>query len=144
MEFKALALERKNINQLVMTHYERIGGEQNVRTLVDRFYDLMDTLPEAQRIRDFHQQDLTRTRQLLFEFLSGWFGGPPLYVQKHGNLSLSQSHFLIPIGIKERDQWLLCMYQAMQDVGIDEDLQQELRPAFFKIADNLRNEPIQS
>jgi hemoglobin len=123
-----------------MTLYERIGGEQNIRTLVDRFYDLMDTLPEAQQIRDFHRQDLTQTRQLLFEFLSGWLGGPQLYVQKHGNITLSQSHFLIPIGIKERDQWLLCMYQAMQDVGVSEDLQQELRSAFFKTADDLRNE----
>jgi len=123
-----------------LTHYERLGGEDKVRTLVDRFYDLMDTLPEAQNIRDFHQKDLTRARQLLFEFLSGWLGGPPLFVQKYGNPRLRQRHILIPIGIKERDQWLHCMYQAMLEIGVDEDLQTELRPAFFKTADHMRNE----
>jgi hemoglobin len=122
------------------TYYERLGGEDRVRTLVDRFYDLMDTLPEAQDIRGFHQKDLTKTRQLLFEFLSGWLGGPSLYVQKYGGPLLRQRHIFIPIGIKERDQWLLCMYQAMQDVDVEESLQAELRPAFFKTADHLRND----
>jgi hemoglobin len=129
------------MTETVTTHYERIGGEEGLRTLVNRFYDLMDTLPEAKDIRDFHQQDLTRTRQLLVDFLSGWLGGPPLYVQKYGHPRLRQRHLFIPIGIKQRDQWLHCMYQAMQDVGLDEQLQNELRPAFFKTADHMRNEP---
>jgi hemoglobin len=128
------------VNNSVITHYERIGGEDGVRRLVNRFYDLMDTLPEAKDIRDFHQQDLSRARELLFEFLSGWLGGPPLFVQKHGHPRLRQRHFLIPIGIKERDQWLLCMYQAMQDVGVDDKVQEELRPAFFRTADHMRNQ----
>jgi len=128
------------MTETVTTHYERIGGEEGVRTLVNRFYELMDTLPEAKEIRDFHQQDLTRTRQLLVDFLSGWLGGPPLYVQKYGQPRLRQRHLFVPIGIKQRDQWLHCMYQAMQEVGLDEQLQNELRPAFFKTADHMRNE----
>ena len=94
------------MTETVTTHYERIGGEEGVRTLVNRFYELMDTLPEAKEIRDFHQQDLTRTRQLLVDFLSGWLGGPPLYVQKYGQPRLRQRHLFVPIGIKQRDQWL--------------------------------------
>jgi hemoglobin len=124
-----------------MTHYERIGGEKKIRELVDRFYDLMDTLPEVKEIRDWHGKDLTRARQLLFDFLSGWLGGPQLYVEKYGHPRLRQRHMLVAIRIKERDQWLHCMYQAMKDVGVEEDLQKTLRDSFFKVADHMRNEP---
>ena len=34
-----------------VTPYERIGGEAAIRTLVDRFYQLMDELPEAYTAR---------------------------------------------------------------------------------------------
>jgi len=125
----------------MMTHYERLGGEEAVRALVNHFYDLMDTLPEVKDIRDWHRKDLSQARQFLFEFLSGWLGGPPLYAEKYGIPNLRQLHLLVAIGIKERDQWLHCMYKAMEDVKVDKDLQKELRPIFFKAADDLRNEP---
>ena len=38
-------------------HYERLGGGAGVRALVDRFYDLMDSLPEAYGIRKLHPAD---------------------------------------------------------------------------------------
>ncbi len=120
-------------------HYERIGGEVTVRKLVDRFYDLMDELQEAKDIRILHAPDLSDAREKLFMFLSGWLGGPQLYTQKYGHPRLRQRHMPFPIGVKERDQWMLCMTHAMQDVGIDETIQQELTAAFFKTADFMRN-----
>jgi hemoglobin len=33
------------------TPYQRIGGESGVRELVDRFYDLMDSLPLARSLK---------------------------------------------------------------------------------------------
>ena len=123
------------------TQYERLGGEEGVRALVNRFYDLMDSLPEVKNIREWHRKDLSDARQFLFEFLSGWLGGPPLYAEKYGNPNLRQLHLLVAIRIKERDQWLHCMYKAMEDVKIDKNLQKELRHIFFESADSLRNEP---
>ena len=41
-----------------VTPYDRIGGETTVRRLVARFYELMDTLPEAYGIRKLHPKDL--------------------------------------------------------------------------------------
>ena len=70
---------------MAMNPYERLGGEQGVRDLVDRFYDLMDTLPEAKQIRDLHPADLTESRDKLFKFLSGWLGGPSLYINEYGH-----------------------------------------------------------
>ncbi len=121
--------------------YERMGGDAVVRALVDRFYELMDTLPEARDIRRMHAEDLSGARDKLFDFLSGWLGGPPRYVEKYGHPRLRARHLPFPIGVRERDQWLLCMERAMRDVGLPEDLQRQLRDAFFRTADHMRNQP---
>jgi hemoglobin len=48
-------------------------------------------------------------------------------------------HITFPIGDEERDQWMLCMKQAMQDVIEDKALREELAAAFFKTADFMKN-----
>jgi hemoglobin len=123
----------------MQTHYERIGGEEGVRRLVDRFYDLMDSKTEAAGIRELHAKSLKASREKLFLFLSGWLGGPQLFVEKYGHPRLRQRHLPFFIGESERDQWMVCMIQAMQDVGLDEGLRKELAAAFQKTADFMRN-----
>jgi len=91
------------------TPYEGLGGADALRRLVDRFYDLMDELPETYGLRQLHPADLTGSRQSLFEFLSGWFGGPSLYIEKKGHPRLRMRHMPFAIGPAERDQWMLCM-----------------------------------
>lgn len=124
----------------MQTHYARIGGEEKVRQLVDRFYDLMDEDPDCYGIRKLHPQDLSGSRQKLFMFLSGWMGGPPLYVEAYGHPMLRARHLPFPIGASERDQWMSCMLRAMRDLGLDEALQQELAQAFTRTADHMRNQ----
>ena len=121
------------------THYEQLGGEAVVRRLVQQFYDLMDAEPEYYGIRKLHPQELSGSRQKLFMFLSGWMGGPPLYAEAYGAPMLRARHLPFPIGDAERDQWMSCMLRAMQAVGIEAGLQQELAQAFFKTAHHLRN-----
>ena len=82
------------------THYERLGGEATVRRLVDRFYQLMDQLAEADDIRKLHADDLTEASGKLFMFLSGWLGGPQLYLEKYGHPRLRQRHMPFNIGEK--------------------------------------------
>lgn len=125
---------------MMQTHYERIGGDAPVRALVDRFYDYMDELPEAYGIRKMHAADLGNARQKLYEFLSGWMGGPQLYVEKYGHPMLRARHLPFPIGDAERDQWLYCMDKALKDTVTDEALRQELFAAFVKVADHMRNQ----
>jgi hemoglobin len=69
----------------VLTHFERIGGAEKVRGLVVRFYQLMDELPEAYGIRKLHAPDLQGATDKLYKFLTGWMGGPPLYVDEYGH-----------------------------------------------------------
>jgi hemoglobin len=123
----------------MQTHYERIGGDEKVRQLVDRFYDLMDQDPDYYGIRKLHPQDLSNSRQKLFMFLSGWMGGPQLFVEAFGHPMLRARHLPFPIGVSERDQWMSCMLRAMRDVGLDEAVQKELAQAFARTADHMRN-----
>lgn len=123
----------------VITHYQRIGGELPIRALVQRFYEYMDELPEAYGIRKMHGEDLAPVADKLFMFLSGWMGGPQLFVEKFGHPMLRRRHLPFSIGDSERDQWLLCMDRALNDVVTDEALRVELSDAFAKVADHMRN-----
>lgn len=125
---------------MFQTHYERIGGESKVRQLVDAFYNHMDELPETYGIRRMHAENLSSSRQKLFEFLSGWMGGPQLFTEKYGHPMLRRRHLHFPIGDAERDQWLLCMKLALADVVESEPLRDELYAAFVKVADHMRNQ----
>ncbi|MDH5484462.1 MAG: group II truncated hemoglobin [Gammaproteobacteria bacterium] len=122
------------------TLFDRIGGAESLLKLVTRFYELMDQLDQASDIRQQHASDLTNAANKLYMFLSGWLGGPSLYIEKYGHPKLRQRHLPFSIGEKERDQWMLCMYQAMDDTGLDSDLKAELGAAFYKTADFMRNQ----
>jgi len=124
---------------MFQTHYERIGGEAKIRQLVEAFYRHMDELPETYGIRKMHAEDLSGSRGKLFEFLSGWMGGPQLFVEKHGQPMLRRRHLHFSIGDAERDQWLMCMKLALTEVVESEPLRDELYAAFVKVADHMRN-----
>ena len=121
------------------TPYERLGKEAGVRELVERFYDHMDNLNEARQIRSLHAKSLRASREKLFLFLSGWLGGPDLYIQKYGHPRLRARHLPFSIGQVERDQWLLCMGKALADMEIAGDLRSQLEASFWRTADFMRN-----
>ncbi len=123
------------------TPYAALGGDTAVRRLVDRFYDLMDTVPEYYGIRKLHPAELAGSRDKLHMFLSGWLGGPPLYIEKYGHPMLRARHLPFAIGVAERDAWLACMLQAMEDEGVEEALREALLKAFHGTADWMRNKP---
>lgn len=129
------------MTDLTTPHYDLLGGEIAVRRLVDRFYDLMDKLPEAWEIRKLHPQDLQSSRDKLFMFLSGWLGGPPLYEEKYGHPRLRARHLPFPIDSSARDQWLMCMNQALDEQVENLPLKQALKQALTRTADHMRNRP---
>jgi hemoglobin len=126
------------------TPYEALGCAAGVHRLVDRFYDVMDELPETHALRLMHPEDLTGSRQSLFEFLSGWFGGPSLYIEKKGHPRLRMRHMPFAIGYAERDQWMLCMRTALTEQVADEDFRKGLINAFAQMADHMVNAPSQA
>ncbi|HEX8989226.1 MAG TPA: group II truncated hemoglobin [Rhodocyclaceae bacterium] len=119
--------------------YARLGGEPAVRRLVSRFYQLMDELPEAYAVRKIHPRDLGPSAEKLVMYLSGWLGGPQLYVEKFGHPMLRRRHLPFPIGAQERDEWLLCMRTALDETVDDVDLRERLYAALVPIADHMMN-----
>ena len=121
------------------TPFAQLGGEDGVRALVDRFYDLMELEPPFAGIRSLHPATLEGSRDKLHWFLCGWLGGPNHYIERFGHPMLRARHLPYAIGINERDQWLACMGLAMQERGVDEALAAKLAEAFFGTADWMRN-----
>ena len=119
--------------------YALLGGEAAVRALVDRFYDLMALDERFAGLRALHPVHLDGLRDKLFWFLSGWLGGPALYVERFGHPRLRARHLPFPIATAERDQWLLCMAEAMADVGVGQPLFDRLLQSFAGTADWMRN-----
>ena len=121
------------------TPFDWIGGEPAVQALVERFYDLMDLEPGYAELRASHGSTLDDARQKLFWFLCGWLGGPDYYIERFGHPRLRMRHLPFAIGIRERDEWVLCMDQAMRETGVDDALRQRLNHSFFQTADFMRN-----
>jgi hemoglobin len=121
--------------------YELIGGEPVVRKICQRFYEIMNTMPEVKGIRDMHPENLKGSEEKLFMFLSGWLGGPNLFQERFGHPRLRMRHFPFAIGKSERDQWMLCMVHAFEDVGIQEPMRSELLHSLLNLADHMRNQP---
>lgn len=122
-----------------VTPYELLGGETALRRLVRRFYELMDALPEAYGVRKMHPRELGGSEEKLFMFLSGWLGGPQLYVEKFGHPRLRARHLPFSIGATERDQWMLCMRQALAEQVADQALRNQLDKKLADLADFMRN-----
>jgi len=133
--------EVENNEESQVNLYELLGGAEKLREMVDRFYDLMELEPEFAGIRALHPTPMDGSRDKLFWFLSGWMGGPNLYIEHFGHPRLRARHLPYAISSSERDQWLRCMAWAMQDVGVSEELQQHLMQSFYQTADWMRNRP---
>lgn len=121
------------------TPFELIGGESGVRRLVDRFYDLMDSEVEASGIRALHPPSLDSSREKLRLFLTGWLGGPALYVERFGPPMLRARHLPFAIGDAERDAWLRCMDRALDEQEMPAELSGFLHERFRAMADHMRN-----
>ena len=124
------------------TPFEWIGGEERVKALVTRFYDLMDLEPAYKELRHAHGDSLESAREKLFWFLCGWLGGPDYYQEQFGHPRLRMRHMPFEIGIQERDQWVACMDQAMGETGVPEALRTRRKGSFMNTADWMRNKGV--
>lgn len=119
--------------------YAMMGGEPAVRALTRRFYALMDSLPEAAACRAVHPASLAGSEEKLFDYLTGWLGGPPVYVEKHGPPMLRARHLHAPIGPAEIDGWLLCFRQAWAETVRHPAVTEAVMPRVEALAQHMRN-----
>lgn len=124
---------------VTVTPYEALGGALGVQRLVHRFYELMDELPEAYAVRQLHPESLKGSAENLFEYLSGWFGGPSLYIAKNGHPRLRMRHAPYAVSPAMRDEWMLCMTQTLNEQVVDQELRDNLIEKFSQMANHLIN-----
>jgi hemoglobin len=140
-----LALDKiEEVGSSKATFFELLGGEEQgmetLRNLVETFYDIMDSDPKAQPIRAMHPADLTSAREKLFMFLTGWTGGPQLYIERYGHPMLRKRHLPFAVDESARDQWMYCMIKAMHQLKMDETLMTKLAEQLYGVADFMRNQ----
>ncbi len=128
--------EQENSSQAIP--YRAAGELEGITKLVDEFYINMDTLPEAEKIRKMHPPDLAESRRKLTFFLCSWLGGPRLFQQHYGPISIPGVHKRFPIGYEERDAWLLCMQRAIATQPYSEEFKDYLLAALSVPAERVR------
>ncbi|NVK37493.1 MAG: group II truncated hemoglobin [Gammaproteobacteria bacterium] len=119
--------------------YKAAGEYEGIKQLVDDFYDIMSELKESEKIRHMHPQDLEVSRDKLTRFLCAWTGGPRLYREKYGPISIPQAHSHLTIGAAERDAWLLCMKKALAKQDYPQDFQDYMITQLAVPAERCRN-----
>lgn len=120
--------------------YELIGGEAGVKSLVTRFYDLMETAPAGAAARAIHPADMSESRIKLFEYLSGWLGGPPLFTEKRGAPMLRARHMPFKVGPDEARSWLWCFETALNETVADAQIRAAIWPHIEKLGLHMRNQ----
>ena len=120
--------------------YQMIGGEAGVEQLVKTFYDIVESDPMGASLMAMHNQGhgLAHTREAQFEFLSGFLGGPQLYLERHRHSNVRMMHSHLAIGAVERDSWLTCMDRALTAVDADPETHRLLMKHFSRVAEALR------
>jgi len=119
--------------------FKAAGEYEGLKKLVDDFYDIMSELKQAQHIREMHPEDLDVSRDKLTRFLCAWTGGPRLYREKYGPISIPQAHSHLTIGAQERDAWLACMKQALAKQNYPQDFQEYMITQLAVPAERCRN-----
>jgi hemoglobin len=122
--------------------YERIGGAAVLHKLVNIFYDIVAQAPEGEILNVLHLRGhgIAHSRIAQFHFLSGFLGGPQLYVEKHGHSNVRDMHRHVSIGPAERDAWLACMNRALREAGIEADISTLVMKHFHAVAHALERE----
>lgn len=118
-----------------------ILGQQGIRALAEAFYDVMDELPQAAEVRAMHADNMDDIKRKLAAYLTGWMGGPPVYLAAYGTVCLTDAHAPYAIDTKARDQWLLCMREALLRINASEALMQMLDEPLQRIAAAVQNVP---
>lgn len=118
--------------------FQAAGGEAGIRKLVDDFFDLMGSDARFATIYEMHPEDKAVSRDKLARFLCGWLGGPKLYHEKYGAIGIPRVHAHLAIATPERDQWLTCMQESVEQQPFAEDFKRYLMEQLFVPAEAVR------
>jgi hemoglobin len=107
--------------------YDRIGGEETLRQLTDRFYDLVFTNEIIAHLFKSDKDEIKEKQRL---FLTQFLGGPSLYSEVFGHPRLRARHIPHPITEEDAIAWLTCMDKAISSLTLSDELKKELFSRF--------------
>ncbi|HEX5538402.1 MAG TPA: group II truncated hemoglobin, partial [Methylophilaceae bacterium] len=121
--------------------YNLIGGEQGLFRLVNVFNDIIETQPAGKLLHILHLRGhgIAHARIELFNFLSGFLGGPSLYVEKYGHSNIRKLHEHVAVTQQARDDWIACMSLTLDQLDLGPNIKARLLAHFGKVATNLIN-----
>lgn len=130
-----------NSNTTIISLYDLVGGETGVLNLVKVFYDIVETEPVGHKLLLLHLRGngLAHSRVEQFNFLSGFLGGPKLYVEKHGHSNVRTMHEHVVIDVESKNIWLECMSMAIDKVELETTTKNKLMRNFIAAAERLVN-----
>lgn len=117
--------------------FDRVGGSDGVRAIVNRFYDLMDSEPAYAELRAMHQPDLGETRTSLTDFLTAWLGGPRTWFETRPGVCIMSMHRSMEMSREAAAQWIHAMSRAMAESRIEPGLGQQMQQAFLRMANGM-------
>ncbi len=119
--------------------FEKIGSLSKVQELTSEFYDTMEKEPFAKELRDLHPKNLFMSKKALAKFITHWLGGPELFGEQYVNITwLELRHRRFELSERNKQQWLHCMNIAMTNVGIEDDLKNELNQKFSTMIESMQ------
>ena len=123
--------------------YDEIGGDEGVQHLVETFYNIVETDESAKKLHILHLRGsgIANSKKEQHLFMSGFLGGPKLYLEKHGHANLKNMHAHVVVDESSKDIWLNCMEKAMDEIALPEDTQEKLMRIFTPVAERLVNQP---
>ncbi len=105
------------------TPFEAIGGAAMIERVVEAFYKRVAQHPD---LAPLFPEDFTEVARKQTQFLTQFFGGPPLYTEEHGHPMLRARHLRFPIGPAQEKAWLSCMSQALIEAEMPENFREEI------------------
>jgi hemoglobin len=118
--------------------FHAAGGRDGIFKLVNNFFDRMGSDQRFETIWHMHPDDKDVSRDKLARFLCGWLGGPRLYNEKYGAIGIPRVHAHLDIATPERDQWLTCMTESVEEQAFAEDFKKYLMEQLFVPAEAVR------
>lgn len=120
------------------TFYDQVGGHEFFHSLVNAFYDHVET---DEQLRPMYPEDLTESKRHFELFLEQYWGGPKTYAEERGHPRLRMRHAPFRITKSARDAWLDAMSAAMGTVRsrLSDEQFIELHSYFEMAAHQMRN-----
>lgn len=119
------------------TPFEELGGEDRVRAIVERFYDVIDA--DEPGLRAMLPANDRVSRDKLYAYLVEWTGGPALYTPTRGHPRMRMRHLPFPIGEHEVERWLDAMGRSLDDNGVTGPMRAFLDDRLTALAHHMQN-----